>query len=332
MLSQADVCEMHSAKTDARASCLVYADNAFAAFVSFGMIAPGDRVVAFCDGEEDELRRAAHDGGVRLGFASTPDADCLKKLSEDAEGGRLFWLVSAIGGDGLRVAPLRILAREAQAAGAFLVVDCTLASSFCVRPLAMGCTFACETYEVAQGGCGPHAVTALSVARSQHKRKRVDLLAEEAFALFEQRVAVPALADADLQVLEECLDAQPLHMQMRFDRARAIAEYLAANEYVSRVRYPGLMTHPDHGVATGVLMHGFGPALEFDFQNQISVSTFLGNLSPRYTGVSHDGRATYLLAHGGAGTRYVRLYAGIDNPFEVIDAIDEALRKTFLHL
>ena len=125
---------------------------------------------------------------------------------------------------------------------------------------------------------------------------------------------------------------QPLHMQMRFDRARAIAEYLAANEHVSDVRYPGLMTHPDHMVATGTLMHGFGPALEFDLPVRLAASAFLDNLPLRYTNASHDGSATYLLARGGVGAHRVRLYAGIDNPFEAIDAIDKALRRVLLHL
>ena len=327
-----DICEMYAAKTDARASCLAYADTALAALVSLGLIAPGDRVVAFCDGEEGGLRYVADDEGIRLSFASAPEAACLKERSEDAEGGRLFWLVSAIGGDGLRVAPLRILAREAQAAGAFLVVDNTLASSFCAHPLTAGCAFTCETYELTQGESVSRAVTALSVARSQHKRKRVDPLVEEAFTLFEQRGAVPAPTDADLRLLKERLDVQSLHMQMRFDWARAIAEYLAANEHVSDVRYPGLMKHPDHMVATGNLMHGFGPALEFDLPAHIAASAFLDNLPPRYTAVSHDGSATYLLARGGAGAHRVRLYAGIDNTFEVIDTIDKALRRAPLHL
>ena len=48
------------------------------------------------------------------------------------------------------------------------------------------------------------------------------------------------------------------------DRYKPLAEYLAANEMVRNVRYPGLSSHPDHAVATGILEHGFGPAVEFD--------------------------------------------------------------------
>ena len=65
-------------------------------------------------------------------------------------------------------------------------------------------------------------------------------------------------------VLERGLDSLDVRMQAHFDRARALAEYLAANEMVRNVRYPGLSSHPDHAVATGILEHGFGPAVDFD--------------------------------------------------------------------
>ena len=51
------------------------------------------------------------------------------------------------------------------------------------------------------------------------------------------------------------------------DRYKPLAEYLAANEMVRNVCYPGLSSHPDHAVATGILEHGFGPAVEFDLMN-----------------------------------------------------------------
>lgn len=65
-------------------------------------------------------------------------------------------------------------------------------------------------------------------------------------------------------MLERGLSSLDARMQAHFDRARALAEYLAANEMVRNVRYPGLTSHPDHAVATGILEHGFGPAVEFD--------------------------------------------------------------------
>ena len=40
-------------------------------------------------------------------------------------------------------------------------------------------------------------------------------------------------------VLERGLDSLDTRMQAHFDHARALAEYLAANEMVRNVRYPG---------------------------------------------------------------------------------------------
>ena len=59
-------------------------------------------------------------------------------------------------------------------------------------------------------------------------------------------------------MLERGLSSLDARMQAHFDRARALAEYLAANEMVRNVRYPGLSSHPDHVAATGLLEHGSG--------------------------------------------------------------------------
>ena len=81
----------------------------------------------------------------------------------------------------------------------------------------------------------------LSVARSQLKRHRVDAAAECAHALIEGcGLAALDLSSDEAEVLERGLDTLDTRMQAHFDRARALAEYLAANEMVSNVRYPGL--------------------------------------------------------------------------------------------
>ena len=67
------------------------------------------------------------------------------------------------------------------------------------------------------------------------------------------------LSSVESEVLEHGLETLDTRMQAHFDRARALAEYLAANEMVRNVRYPGLTSHSDHAIATGILEHGFWP-------------------------------------------------------------------------
>ena len=113
-------------------------------------------------------------------------------------------------------------------------------------------------------------------------------------------------------VLERGLNSLDTRMQAHFDRARALAEYLAANEMVRNVRYPGLCSHPDHAVATGILEHGFGPAVEFDLIKR-SAGELFDALPGEFRTSPAGGATTRLSAPRGKEGSTVRLFAGTDN-------------------
>ena len=176
-------------------------------------------------------------------------------------------------------------------------------------------------------GKAPRKLVAASVARSQLKRHRVDAAAECAYVLLEgcglAKLNLPAY-EAD--VLERGLDSLDTRMQAHFDRARALAEYLAANELVRNVRYPGLSSHPDHAVATGILEHGFGPAVEFDLI-ELSAGELFDALPGEFRTSPAGGATTRLSAPRGKQRSTIRLFAGTDNPLVVASTLDNALRK-----
>ena len=115
-------------------------------------------------------------------------------------------------------------------------------------------------------------------------------------------------------------------MQAHFDRARALAEYLAANEMVRDVRYPGLSSHPDHAVATGILEHGFGPAVEFDLIER-SAGELFDALPDEFRTSPAGGPITRLSAPRGKQGSTIRLFAGTDDPLIVAATLDNALRN-----
>ncbi len=124
---------------------------------------------------------------------------------------------------------------------------------------------------------------------------------------------------------ERGLDSLDVRMQAHFDRARALAEYLAANEMVRNVRYPGLSSHPDHAVATGILETGFGPAVEF----LILSSVVRASCSTLCRGVSHIARRRRNDAPFGSTRQageHRPPFAGTDDPLIVAATLDNALR------
>ena len=323
--------EAWALRASAREARLLAASHVPAALSLLGIVRPGDRLVAFADDFADAFASGFDDCDVVL--VGSPSAEAFAAASEgfdasfDAEGPHLWWFVNSIGGFGLRVPDLRALGRAAREAHALLVVDNTVTSIFGCDPLRLGAVLSLEALDRACAGEAPRKLVAASVARSQLKRHRVDAAAECAHALLEGCGLIALdLSSDEAEALGHGLDTLDTRMQAHFDRARALAEYLAANEMVRNVRYPGLTSHPDHAIATGILEHGFGPAVEFDLI-ECSAGEFFSILPDEFRTSPAGGATTRLSAPRGKQGSTIRLFAGIDNPLVVASTLDNALRK-----
>ncbi len=214
-----------------------------AALSLLGIVRPSDRLVVFADDFADAFARGFDACDVVL--VGEPSVAAFTAASEgfdasfDAGGSHLWWFVNSIGGFGLRVPDLRALGRAAREARALLVVDNTVAPSLG----AIRCVWvpSCRSrHSTVCTGVAPRKLVAASVARSQLKRHRVDAAAECAHALLADCGASALdLSANEACMLERGLSSLDARMQAHFDRARALAEYLAANEMVRNVRYPG---------------------------------------------------------------------------------------------
>ena len=322
--------EAWALRAGAREARLLAASHVPAALSQLGIVCPGDRLVAFADDFADAF--ASGFDGCDVALVGSPSAEAFAAASEnfdasfDAEGPHLWWFVNSIGGFGLRVPDLRALGRAARDARALLVVDNTVASAFGCDPLRLGAALSLEALDRVCAGDASRKLVAVSVARSQLKRHRVDAAAACAYALFEDcGLAKLNLPADEAGVLERGLDSLNTRMQAHFDRARALAEYLAANEMVRNVRYPGLSSHPDHAVATGILEHGFGPAVEFDLIERSAGELF--DALPEFRTSPAGGATTRLSAPRGKQGSTIRLFAGTDDPLIVAATLDNALRN-----
>lgn len=322
--------ETWALRAGAREARLVAASHVPAALSLLGIVRPGDRLVAFADDFADAFAHGFE--GCDVVLVDPPSVAAFTAASEDfdasfdAEGPHLWWFVNSIGGFGLRVPDLRALGRAAREAHALLVVDNTVASAFGCDPLRLGAALSLEALDRVCAGKASRKLVAASVARSQLKRHRVDAAAECAHALLDGcGLAALDLFSDEAEVLENGLDTLDARMQAHFDRARALAEYLAANEMVHNVRYPGLNLHPDHAVATGILEHGFGPAVEFDLID-CTACEFFSILPDEFRTSPAGGATTRLSAPRGKQGSTIRLFAGTDDPLTVAATLDNALR------
>lgn len=322
--------EAWALRTGAREARLVAASHVPAALSKLGIVRPDDRLIAFADDFADAF--ASGFDGCDVALVGEPSVTAFVAASEgfdasfDAEGPHLWWFVNSIGGFGLCVPDLRALGRADREAHALLVADNTVAGVFGCDPLRLGAVLSLEALDRVCAGRAPRKLAAASVARSQLKRHRVDAAAECAHALFAGcGVSALDLSVEEADVLERGLSSLNDRMQAHFDRARALAEYLAANEMVREVRYPGLSSHPDHAAATEILEHGFGPAVEFDLIDRTAGELF-DTLPDEFRTSPAGGPTTRLSAPRGKQATTIRLFAGIDDPLTVAATLDNALR------
>lgn len=224
-------------------------------------------------------------------------------------------LIDMIGGAGLRVADARAASRKAHTLGGRLWADVTVPSFFGCHALDLGVDVQCEALDrVAAGGLERKAV-ALAV-------RDADLIAHVG--------ASPshALSQGGLEAIACGLDTFPSRMQRHCDHARAIAEYLSCCERLAAVWYPGLASHPDHELATRVLLHGFGPAVDFELPAVPgrAAGDFIDRCRLNGRACKAGGRRTRLHARDGREGSAVRIFAGLDDPLEIADDLDQAMR------
>ena len=318
----------------AEAAYFVRAGSVPEGLVRAGIMRPEDRLL-LCTEDADAFEERFP--AESLFFVDGPGSGAFERVSlgcaaeTSVPDGNEVWLVQAVGGRELAVADVRTLATAAHARGALLAVDVSPCSSFGCRPLEAGADAGIEEFRYAEGFAEDH-LCALALATRNHGRRRGGQDADRdgwraqavQAALERAAAACDPLSEEELARAEAALDAQPREMQTRFDNARALAEYLACHPGVPLVAYPGLKDHPDHDVAARMLRHGYGPIVDFQLPEHISPAAFLVRCGCAVDKVADVARTRLSVLDEEA--RYMRLIAGLNNPLDIADDLDQAHR------
>ncbi len=169
-------------------------------------------------------------------------------------GADLIWLESP-SNPLLTVADLEAICRAPRKPGAIVAVDNTFATPLNQRPLAFGATVSLQSATKLIGG---HSDLLAGVATTKD-----DALW---YALRKSR----KLAGATPGTLEAFLAVRGARtLSLRLERAQqtaqTLSERLEMHPLVTKVRYPGLPSHPTHGTAKRTLK-GFGTIISFDLR------------------------------------------------------------------
>jgi len=160
------------------------------------------------------------------------------------------------------------LRKAADKVNALLVIDNTFATPYHQKPLSLGADIVVHSATKGLGGHNDLMAGAIAGSKKHYDN------------LWFTRQAIGTTLDAySGSLLERGLKTFEIRAEKMAANAMAIAEYIADNPKISRVRYPGLRTDPGYSIAAKQMYNGFGGVLAFDVgRNQEDAKKFISDL------------------------------------------------------
>lgn len=150
-----------------------------------------------------------------------------------------------------------------------------------------------------------------------------------------------SLSDMTVWMLERSMKTLALRVKAQNKNAKKLAKFLSQHEDVAQVYYPGLKSHPQHGLAKAQ-MKGFGGMLSFELTKELDATAFQRELkliksSMSLAGVESTMLSPHLTSHAlltqqerdaiGVSDNLIRFSVGIESKRDLIADIEQAIDK-----
>jgi cystathionine beta-lyase/cystathionine gamma-synthase len=294
------------------------------------LLSPGDRVVSVNDvygGTYRLFTKVYEPKGYIFEFLTAEDVSTRLADALD-ERTRMVWVETPTN-PFLSIVDIRAAAEAAHSVGALCVVDNTFATPYLQRPLELGADIVVHSTTKYLGGHSD--VIGGFVAMN-------DPTVAERIAFLQNALGgVPGPLDSWLVM--RGLKTLAVRMREHCANAHRIAEWLAAQPGVERVRYPGLPSHPQHELAKAQ-MDDFGGMISFELAGseedarQVLGATKIWRLAESLGGVEslieHPGLMTHAsLADSPFAVpgNLIRLSVGIESVDDLIADLEQALLR-----
>ncbi|MDR2493269.1 MAG: PLP-dependent aspartate aminotransferase family protein, partial [Coriobacteriales bacterium] len=229
----------------------------------------------------------------------------------------------------LEVADIAVLAGIAHKHGAMTIVDNTFMSPYLQRPLLLGADIVIHSATKYLGGHSDvlAGLVAVNDCELYHRLR------------FIQYSTGATLGAFDSYLLLRGMKTLALRMDRACENALEIAERLQRDSRVAKVTYPGLPTHPGHGVhqkqaSAGGAMLAIELAEDLDahaFVQALGLITLAESLGAVESLISHPATMTHasvpkrMRQEMGITDQLLRVSVGIEHVEDLLDDLDQAL-------
>jgi len=305
---------------------VAFASGSAATLAVFTLAASGGRVVCSSDcyhGTAKQLREILPRWGGSVEFVDTTDLDATRQALQP--GATLLW-VETPSNPLLRVSDLAALAELAHARGALLGCDNTFASPVLQQPLALGADLVMHSTTKYLGG---HSDVLGGI-----------LVAREAGSLLErlrdfQGTGGGVPSPFDCCLLLRSWPTLPLRVRQQAANALAVARFLATDQRVGRVHYPGLESHPGHALAGRQMLGGYGAVVSFQVPGEAPQALAVAARTKLFTRATSLGGVESLIEHRASvegplsrtPPNLLRMSIGLEHEADLIADLDQALRN-----
>lgn len=231
----------------------------------------------------------------------------------------------------LRLTDIAMVVKLAKKYGARVAVDNTFATPYCQRPLTLGADLVLHSTTKYLSGHG-------QVLGGAAITTDLDLLKGPLYQIYKLLGATPSPIDTWMANIG--LKTFELRMERHCRNALRVAKRLENHPLVNKVYYPGLTSHPDHGLAQ-VQMSDYGGMIAFDLKggleagkrmmDNVKVATLAVSLGNVDTLVQHPASMTHrntpreLRLAAGITDGLVRLSVGIEDPTDLVRDLFRAI-------
>ncbi len=269
-----------------------------------------------------------------------------------------------LGNPGLEVMDLPRIAGIAHAAGIPVLIDNTFASPALFRPFDHGADLVLHSATKFLGGHGVAIGGVLvdggtfdwadsgkfpTLTEPYAGYHGINFSEEFGPGAFVMRARAEGLRDfgasmspANAFYLIQGVETLPVRMARHVENARGIVAFLDGHGAVSWVGWPELDSHPDRELARRLLPKGCGAVFSFEigggreagrvFIERLRLFSHLANVGDAKSLVIHPASTTHqqmdaaALKAAGIGEGLVRLSVGLEDPDDLIEDLDQALR------
>jgi cystathionine gamma-lyase len=312
---------------------LAFSSGMAATHCAMMLLATGDHVVAGSDiygGTYRLLHKVLNNVGVSVTLAPSTDLAAFEAAITPRT--KILWIESP-GNPQMSITDVAAVAAIAKRRGVLLGIDNTFATPVLTRPLELGADIVMHSATKYIGGHSDLLGGTL-VVRDKALYDRLYFLQNATGAVMgplETFLASRGLKTLELRVREQSRTAQRL------------AEWLAGDERVSRVLYPGLPAHPGHEIARRQMDGVYGAMLTIEvrgdfakakrvceatqlFQLAVSLGA-VESLIEQPASMSHASYDAAARAAHGITDGLVRLSVGLEAFEDLRDDLDQALNQ-----